>query len=104
MADEPQPALIVRRTEDGTTFGVPERQYKDLLDSGEYEDGGSTDLSVDAVPLHDELPLPKTEALREAGYRTVGELRGVTTGELQEAEGVGEATAEEIFSAVRDVE
>lgn len=101
MPDETPKALVVERKEDGVTFGVSARRYSYLLESGDFKDAGSTDLSVDAVPLHEGLPLPKVEALQKNGLDTVGEVRALEPYELEDLEGIGEKSAQEILEALR---
>lgn len=99
--DKPEnPCFLVRRISDGEVFAVPERHYRDRLADENFEDAGSTDLSVDAVPLNDNLDLPKIEALKKAGFRRVGDLRGLSVDELSDVEGVGEKSAEKILATL----
>jgi hypothetical protein len=107
MADDEETpaALIVERTEDGETFGVPRRHYADLLNQEGFRDGGSTDLSVGVVPINDALPIPKTERLAEH-FQTVGDLRAAVDEAADPVEmlsgldGVGKKSAQEIVEAL----
>jgi len=107
MADDEETpaALIIERTEDGETFGVPRRHYGDLLNQEGFRDGGSTELSVAVVPINDALPIPKTVKL-EDHFQTVGDLRAAVdeaadpVEALSELDGVGEKSAQEIVGAL----
>lgn len=100
--DDTQPALLVRRKSDGVEFGVSERHYEDRLNDEEFEDAGSTDLSVDAVPLHSDLPIPKISELKAAGIDTVGELRGYRVEDLADLDGIGKKSAKRIVKVLAD--
>jgi small subunit ribosomal protein S4e len=101
---------VTVETEDGTFETVEE--YVVVIDENFTDDEGETETKAaeeaaegDSVDTEDEpadveslediagVGPAKAEALREAGFESVTDVRGATTEELSEAEGVGEELA-----------
>lgn len=101
-----KPALLLKNTETGQTFGVVPASYKRLIRRPEWVDGGSSEELLEKIGLGEEeaqaaSDLPedfpgRSSFVKDGRYVTLDAVREASDADLDDVGGIGKATIEDI--------